>query len=267
MKWKLDSIRWRSVAFGEWAAAGGAPEDQKAGEDQEEVEGEDGGKKYLTINQKKRIAFYKGELNTNAEVTNAYVVFGHVAPATDDQTNTHPAEVSRMVIETMNDSVFEGNTVRVDRVGRATVTVEKDKSVLKRTIFVGNLTFEATEEDVRAFFESLVEAERGEVDEEITPHKRGLKGAEKEGWVQSVRIVRDRESQLGKGIAYVVFRVSSMHQTVLSYHGTHSMNELRMSNVWTKCSRSHPRSSGSDVAPSGFSDARRLLRPPKVQIA
>lgn len=62
----------------------------------------------------------------------------------------------------------------------------------KETIFVGNLDFAASDEDLRAFFEGLVSQERGA--------PRGTKS-----WVKSVRIVRDRATQMGKGFAYVRF--------------------------------------------------------------
>lgn len=61
---------------------------------------------------------------------------------------------------------------------------------------MGGLDYAAKEEDVRVFFEELVKAERG---------------ANKEGsgkWVTGVRIVRDKETQLGKGFGYVHFAVS-----------------------------------------------------------
>ncbi len=65
----------------------------------------------------------------------------------------------------------------------------------KRSLFVGGLDYAAKEEDVRVFFEELVKSERGE------------KGEGK--WVTGVRIVRDKETQLGKGFGYVHLAVSS----------------------------------------------------------
>lgn len=75
----------------------------------------------------------------------------------------------------------------------------------KKSLFVGGLDYAAKEEDVRVFFEELVKAERG---------------ANKEGsgkWVTGVRIVRDKETQLGKGFGYVHFavRIFSEKQNII----------------------------------------------------
>lgn len=70
---------------------------------------------------------------------------------------------------------------------------------------MGGLDYAAKEEDVRVFFEELVKAERG---------------ANKEGsgkWVTGVRIVRDKETQLGKGFGYVHFAVRIFPKNKTSY--------------------------------------------------
>lgn len=70
---------------------------------------------------------------------------------------------------------------------------------------MGGLDYAAKEEDVRVFFEELVKAERG---------------ANKEGsgkWVTGVRIVRDKETQLGKGFGYVHFAVRIFPENKTSY--------------------------------------------------
>jgi nucleolar protein 12 len=60
---------------------------------------------------------------------------------------------------------------------------------------VGSLDFAAKDEDLRVFFESLLTTER-------QPAPDG------QSWVTHVRIVRDADTQLGKGFAYVEFAVS-----------------------------------------------------------
>lgn len=79
----------------------------------------------------------------------------------------------------MNNNVIAGRHIRVDL---ATPTLF-DPS---RTLFIGNLPFLADEEELRSFI-----ADR-------------LPGGDEE--VEGVRIVRDQETLIGKGIAYVLLR-------------------------------------------------------------
>ncbi|KAJ1026258.1 hypothetical protein NDA16_002345 [Ustilago loliicola] len=104
----------------------------------------------------------------------------------------------------------------------------------KSTLFVGGLDFETDEEEVRAFFESLLVEELGPAGEPVTIPVTGLDGeqAPKElldslsrefpfvppeqrkltesvvrdaEYVRSVRLIRDATTQMGKGIGYVRF--------------------------------------------------------------
>ena len=87
----------------------------------------------------------------------------------------------------------------------------------KATLFGGNLEVTSKEEDLRAFFESVVVAERGmpgeksgddESDSESDQEEEGKKDKPRT-WVKRVRIIRDKDTQLGKGFAYVQFVVST----------------------------------------------------------
>lgn len=113
---------------------------------------------------------------------NAYVVF-------QDETSAEKAA------EEAHDMEFHGRHLRVDRVsstGGAQVTFDP-----KRSIFVGNVPTRVSDEDVRNFF----------------AQEEGLR-------VANVRVVRDRKSQLGKGIAFVLFEENRMVGKALGLNGS-----------------------------------------------
>jgi nucleolar protein 12 len=94
-------------------------------------------------------------------------------------------------------------TLRVDVCARLPDAVEADgtgpSGDPKLSIFLGNLDFGSRESDVREFFEGVVAGERGPA----PASEDGSVGR----WVQGVRLIRDRETQLGKGFGYVHFVV------------------------------------------------------------
>ena len=250
---------------------------------------------YLSSAQKRKLAAIKGDVHEHsAATTNAYVVFGHHAPSNPsegegevgnngdngDKDKMNPYEAAKEAAIKVDRTVFEGRTLRVDLVNKSraetgasgssnsTSTSTLTQTDPKLSIFVGNLDFVCTEDDLRAFFEKVVCEERGtpgkqkaigggdEVkesedeesgDEEDKDEDESDKGKEDEEededdmdedehddddeepkkkrkpnnkptlatilppkptWVTRVRIVRDRETQLGKGIGYVQFAVS-----------------------------------------------------------
>jgi nucleolar protein 12 len=73
----------------------------------------------------------------------------------------------------------------------------------KLSVFVGNLDFGCKEEDLRVFLEGVVSSERGPPGEDASEDG----GKKLATWVTRVRIVRDKETQLGKGFGYVQFAV------------------------------------------------------------
>lgn len=102
-------------------------------------------------------------------------------------------------------SNFNGRTIRVDsarpsanpaanggRVKREEWTKGHDP---KCSVFVGGLDYATKDEDLRVFFEGKVKAERG-------PKADGG------NWVVGVRIIRDKETQMGKGFGYIHLAVS-----------------------------------------------------------
>ncbi|KAH6888797.1 hypothetical protein BKA70DRAFT_1390075 [Coprinopsis sp. MPI-PUGE-AT-0042] len=192
-----------------WRAQGGGDKDE------EEVKKDD--KTYLTSNQKKKIAFINQDFHNTADAVNAYIVFSHPPDTSTRAANLPPLPPTLDPYE----AAKLARLIRVDRVGKigakgASQSTEDDDAQgdarplqdadPKLSIFVGNLDFESKEEDLRVFFEALLEAEKGKppgesekvmVDRSVIDKPRT--------WVTHVRIVRDKDTQLGKGFAYVQF--------------------------------------------------------------
>jgi nucleolar protein 12 len=234
---KIESTRFRSIAFSKPSADLPATTDEAAAarsksrakervknwREQQEIDAEgrggeaeaDRGKVFLGEGEKRRVAFIKKDFHPEAGGLNAYIVFAHPAPdrSTKVAPLMDPSLAAQTAVKHCNGTTFEARTIRVDlvRPPASSVTTARATSALwvagtdpKKSVFVGNLAFGAKEEEVRVFFEDLVKGERGEV-----PEEGEKEGMEKGRWVQNVRIVRDRETGLGKGFAYVALRVSS----------------------------------------------------------
>jgi nucleolar protein 12 len=141
-----------------------------------------------------------------------------------------PYEAAKAAVEKCDGLSFMGRTLRVDFAsgqisgGLAGASGIPGQFDSRRTVFVGGLDFQIKEEDLRAFFEKLVATERGDVDgsgEDDDDDESMGEGhdapASSSNYVSHVRIVRDKDTQLGKGIAYVEFKVRKIFQ---SYHST-----------------------------------------------
>lgn len=203
---KIESSRFRSVAFKvptsklpteDEAASGKAPSTPKPSTSQhsrdraqtwssrdaaDDLSKDE--KKFLTPQQKKKVAFIQQQFHEEADTTNCYIVFAHSA-------HSDPYEAARIAAEKCNGIQFLGRVLRVDVVSK-----EGPKDLdTKLCIFVGNLDFASKEDDLRVYFEGIVAKERGPSSDE------GGK------WVTKVRVIRDKETQLGKGFAYVQFAV------------------------------------------------------------
>jgi nucleolar protein 12 len=122
-----------------------------------------------------------------------------------------PFEAAQQAVLNCDATVFMEHTLRVDLARPVRDPKAGGDATLgdpKLSVFVGNLDFATKEEDLRVFFEALLSTERGPPpapdadDEDASQSKRT-------SWVTKVRVVRDRDTQLGKGFAYVQFLVRS----------------------------------------------------------
>lgn len=201
-------------------------------DDDDEQNGKKDGKVFFKPGEKRRVAFYNQEFHKDVATANAYVVFAHPAP--DRPTNVRPIMNPYEAVETLLQQAtslptFQDRHLRLDSVrptlesisaaaaaeGKSTLparrqvwTAGKD---VKCSLFVGNVDFNATEEDLRLFFEGLVEKERGKLEAGQAPY------------VEGVRIVRDRETQMAKGFAYVAFKVGPFVSGCIQYHVAHAL--------------------------------------------
>lgn len=188
----------------------------------------------LTTHQKRKVAFINHNLNEKAQTVNAYARLGtpslvHQHSGSTDALDPRlsGAILAALVAAAANNSLFGGRHLRADVVqplethemiaagldqkrlpdGSYIGGHNSGSADLKRTAFIGNLDFETNEEEVRELFERIVREERGPPPAMQTSLR--LDGADTTtlpgSWVQSVRIVRDKATQLGKGFAYVKF--------------------------------------------------------------
>ena len=173
---------------------------------------DDPGKKYLTPQEKKRVAFIKQDFHEHGDSVNAYIVFAHPPPKerierSEIENVMSPYEAAKMAVKECDGTTFEGKTIRVDSVRKCGGGVADREGLgdSKLSIFVGNLDFASKEEDLRAFFETLVTNERG-----ARSQAQGSADGDENrssSWVTRVRVVKDKDTQVGKGFAYVQFAV------------------------------------------------------------
>ena len=134
----------------------------------------------------KKAAFAKKELmETTTKSTNAYVVYSS-------------AFAAREAVKKLNGSVILDRHLRVDGVAHPAKTDHR------RCVFVGNLGFVDDESMMDQGGEN--ERKRSKIPSDI---EEGLwRQFGKAGTVESVRVVRDEKTRVGKGFAYVQFEVS-----------------------------------------------------------
>ncbi|XP_074270203.1 uncharacterized protein LOC141593147 [Silene latifolia] len=130
----------------------------------------------LDSKKPKKAMIFNGKLNEAADSVHAYIVF-----KTEQDAEASLAH---------NMSVVGGNHIRVDRAcpPRKKLKGETASTPLyssKRTVFLGNLPFDVKDEELYQLFSGIKELESS---------------------IEAVRVIRDRHTSLGKGIAYVLFK-------------------------------------------------------------
>lgn len=202
-------------------------------------------KTFLTPAQKKRVAFIKGELHSGAGRVNAYIVFAHEEPGRSKSVPSvlDPFEAAKKAVEECDGKLYMERTLRVDHVGGAVGGVHAIGAGTpgyldtRRTIFVGGLDFQTKEEELRVFFDALLASESekqapgegddaatsadsdGDDDDDATskPPTTTVKPTQAPAsMVSHVRLIRDLDTQLGKGIAYVEFKVHPVLSSFVS---------------------------------------------------
>jgi nucleolar protein 12 len=200
----IESTRFRSVAFKKPTSAAPGPRTHSIERTAEwrASKGDDvpAPPPPLTSHDKKKIAFIRHELHEEADTVTAYVLFAYGGELAPD-------EAARAAAVALDNSPFMDRTLRADTLGDGVGDP-------KRTVFVGSLDFASHEEELRTFFEGVVSAERGPRSAVADSDSDGEVGADGPGakpktWVTRVRIIRDKDTLLGKGIAYVQFAVSN----------------------------------------------------------
>ncbi|KIX01578.1 uncharacterized protein Z518_09304 [Rhinocladiella mackenziei CBS 650.93] len=145
----------------------------------------------------KKATFAKKELmDQTTTSTNAYAVF----------TSEVAAE---LVAEKLNGSMVLGRHLRVDYLGHPT---EIDH---RRCVFIGNLSF-VNEEAVEEKADADGPKKRRPTAKEPADAEEGLwRTFGKAGAVESVRVVRDQETRVGKGFAYIQFKSGNSVENAL----------------------------------------------------
>ncbi|KAJ7943844.1 RNA-binding protein 34 [Quillaja saponaria] len=128
----------------------------------------------LDTKKPRKGAILSKKINDSADSVHAYVVF----------TTEQAAQASLA----HNMAVVLGNHIRVDRACPPRKKVKGDNVPLydnKRTVFVGNLPFDVKDEELYKLFCGIANLESS---------------------IEAVRVIRDPHINIGKGIAYVLFK-------------------------------------------------------------
>lgn len=183
----------------------------------------------------KKAAFAKKDLMAaTTKSTNAYVVYS-------------TAYAAREAVKKLNGTVVLDRHLRVDGVAHPAKTDHR------RCVFVGNLGFVDDESMLDQTGEN--ERKRSKIPSDV---EEGLwRQFSKAGTVESVRVVRDEKTRVGKGFAYVQFEVclntsvSIHHANIISIgskhsRGSSSLQRKEISTNASSCTSSSASKSGQE---------------------
>lgn len=143
----------------------------------------------------RKAAFAKKELmDATMKSTNAYAVYS-------------TALAAREAPKRLNGTIALDRHLRVDGVAHPAGTDNR------RCVFVGNLGFVDDESSLRAAEDEMNERKPRKTKQAADVEEGLWRQFSKAGTVESVRVIRDKSTRVGKGIAYVQFRVQSSQIT------------------------------------------------------
>ncbi|TPX74835.1 hypothetical protein CcCBS67573_g03898 [Chytriomyces confervae] len=146
--------------------------------------------KAFSNNLPRKVSYLAKEFHPDRDSMNAYLVY-------KDEESVDKALG-------MNGHVFEGKHLRVDK------AIKSDTTDSKKSVFLGNLSFDIADEALWEFFKDC-------------------------GEVQTVRVVRDKRTNIGKGFGYVQFTERHAVQIALKMDGQElAGRKIRV----TKCAKS-----------------------------
>ncbi|MCJ1474277.1 Nucleolar protein 12 [Lambiella insularis] len=156
---------------------------------------------YADSSLPKKAAFAKKDvMDATTKSTNAYAVYSTPLAA-------------REAVKRLNGIVVLGRHLRVDGVAHPSATDHR------RCVFVGNLGFVDDESAIRAAEDEASGKTKARKQKQPADVEEGLwQQFNKAGAVESVRVVRDKTTRVGKGFAYVQFKDSNAVERALLYN-------------------------------------------------